>query len=175
VSRFHQMTVPVFSSGLSNMSKCLDLIETHAKTKGFDPDSLVQATSDKTTACVGWHILTACDLVVQCIADLTSIQTPSKSPPTDLTVGILRTRITDVLEFLKTVPADAFENAMSRVISVTVPPTSERSPLPKSTVMMPAFAYLLQHVQRYFGGHFSSVIGALKQFGVPVEQRDFTR
>jgi hypothetical protein len=103
---------------LGYLDAWLGKAEAHAKTKGFDPDVLLQARLAPDQYAFVRQVQAACDMAKFTAARLSGRDAP-KHPDTEQTMGELHARIAAVVGYLDTFAAKDFDGAEARIVKLT--------------------------------------------------------
>src|SRR6185503_7185560 len=117
----HAVTVDTFAAALSNLSVLLEKGAAHAAAKKFDPSVLVNARLAPDMFPLLRQVQIACDLAKNSVARLAGLE-PPRFEDNEKTIEELRARIARTIDYLKGVPASAFEGAEDRDIKVPAGP-----------------------------------------------------
>ncbi|MCX5512677.1 DUF1993 domain-containing protein [Kaistia algarum] len=159
----YEVSVPLFLRGFANLSANLEKGRAFATANGIDPDELVEARLIADMLPLSGQVQRASDTAKACAARLTGIAAPS-FPDEEKTLAELEARIAKTVDFLKTVPPEAFEGAEARPITL------------KSRGGETHFVgrdYLFQHALPNFYFHAATAYDILRMRGVPVGKQDF--
>ena len=96
--------IPQYAKMLNNLEQWLDKAAAHAKVKGFELDTLVQARLAPDQYALDRQIQSACDAAKFSAAYLSGKEAPTH-PDTEKTIAELRARIKSCLGFLETITA----------------------------------------------------------------------
>jgi hypothetical protein len=117
----HAMSVDVFANALTNLSALLEKGLAHATARKFDPSVLVGSRLAPDMLPLSRQVQIACDLAKNSVARLAALE-PPRFEDTEKTVEELRARIARTIDYLKGVPASAFEGAEDRDLKVPAGP-----------------------------------------------------
>src|SRR5450755_3179385 len=98
----YDMSIPVMTHALKNLSALLDKAEAHAEAKKIDPKVLPQARLIADMFALSRQVQIACDISKGAVGRLTGIEVP-KHEDTETTLGELKARIAKTLDFIGTV------------------------------------------------------------------------
>ena len=101
---------------LHNLDKWLDTAAEYAKTKSFDPDTLLQARLAPDQYPLVRQIQSACDSAKFAVAHLSGQEAPAH-PDTEKTFAEVRARIAACIAYLETAKAADFEGAEQRRVA----------------------------------------------------------
>ncbi len=96
--------VPQYGKMLKNLDQWLVKATEFAKTKGFEPDTLVQSRLAPDQYSLDRQVQSACDTAKFSVSYLTG-KTPPANPDTEKTIAELRARIATTLAYLETITA----------------------------------------------------------------------
>jgi hypothetical protein len=111
------LSVDVFANSLGNLSAILEKGLAHATARKFDPSVLVNSRLAPDMLPLARQVQIACDLAKNSVARLAVLE-PPRFEDTEKTIEELRARIARTIDFLKGVPAGAFEGAEDRDLKV---------------------------------------------------------
>ena len=118
-----QVSLPIFTLGLTNLSAILDKAASHADNRKVDPKALPQARLIVDMLPLSAQIQIACDTAKGATARLAGIEIP-KFEDTEATLPELKARVARTLEFIKGVKPEQLEGAETRDIVLTFPQTT---------------------------------------------------
>src|SRR5271170_7362921 len=116
----YELSIPVLTRGLTNLSAILDKAAAHAATRKFDSVVLAQARLFPDMHPLVRQVQIACDTAKGAAARLAGIEVP-KHEDTEVTFADLKTRIAKTVDFLKSVTAAQLKDAESRSIELKFP------------------------------------------------------
>ena len=148
---------------LSNVDGWLDKAVAFAATKKFDANTLLQARIAPDMFPLVKQIQIASDNAKFGVARLANVEAP-KFEDNEKTIDELRTRIKKTIDFIKSVPASAFEGGEDRDIKIVVP---------NRTFEMKGLTYLRGWVIPNVMFHVVTAYLILRHNGVDVGKRDF--
>lgn len=157
------VTIPLFRRGFANLTAHLDKGEAYAADRGIDPAELVGARLISDMLPLSGQVQRASDTAKACAARLTGMEAPS-FPDVEGTFDELRMRIARTVDFLDTVPPQAFEGAEARPVVLRTR-TSETHFVGRD--------YLFQHALPNFYFHLATAYDILRMKGVSVGKTDF--
>jgi uncharacterized protein len=160
----HAMTVDIFASALSSLSVLLEKGAAHAAAKKFDPTVLVNARLAPDMFPLSKQVQIACDLAKNSIARLAALE-PPRFEDNEKTIEELRARTARTIDYIKGVPASAFEGSEDRDIKVPAGPDRvlEFKGLP--------FVQKWAIPNVFF--HVTTAYNILRHNGVEIGKRDF--
>lgn len=160
----HAVTVDIFANALSSLSVLLEKGAAHAAAKKFDPSILVNARLAPDMFPLSKQVQVACDLAKNSIARLAAFE-PPRFEDNEKTIEELRARVARTIDYIKGVPASAFEGSEDRDIKVPAGP--ERILEFKGLPFVQKWA--LPNV--FF--HVTTAYNILRHNGVEIGKRDF--
>lgn len=119
----HALSVDVFANILANLSWLLQKGEANATSRKFDPAVLLNARLAPDMLPLTRQIQIAADIAKNSIARLAG-QEPPRFEDNEATIEQLRARLARTIDYIKSVPASAFEGSETRDIKV---PAGERT------------------------------------------------
>jgi uncharacterized protein len=159
----YDLSIPVLTRGLSNLSSILDKAAAHAASKKFDPAALSQARLFPDMFPLTRQVQITCDTAKGAAARLAGIDIP-KHEDTETTLDELKQRIAKTLDFVKSVKAEQMKGAESKTIELK---------FPSRTVSFTGLSYLMNFVLPNFFFHESMTYALLRSSGVEVGKMDF--
>jgi hypothetical protein len=159
----YDVSIPVLTRGLTNLSALLDKGTAHAAAKKFDSVVLAQARLFPDMHPLVRQVQIACDTAKGGAARLAGIEVPSHED-TEMTFAELKARIAKTVDFLKSVSAAQLKDAESRAIELKFPNGSWK---------FTGMAYLTSFVLPNFYFHVSTAYALLRKNGVEVGKGDF--
>ena len=159
----YDLTIPVLTRGLNNLSAMLDKAEAHAAAKKFDTLVLTQSRLYPDMFPFVRQIQIACDTAKGGAARLAGIE-PPKHEDTEATFADLKARLAKTADFLKTVSASQLKDAETRDIELK---------FPSVTLKFTGLSYLTDFVLPNFYFHSSIVYALLRKAGVEVGKTDY--
>ena len=163
MSSLYHFTVPVLLRGCAVLSSYLDKAEENAKARGIDPAVFVNARLAPDMLPFSGQIQRASDTAKGAVARLTAVEVPS-FPDTETTLDELKARVAKTVDLLKGVPAERFDGAADRTVSLRFsdPP-----------IELSGQDYVTGFVLPNFFFHVVTAHGILRHNGVPVGKRDY--
>src|SRR5258708_28802684 len=113
----YELSIPVLSRGLSNLSALLDKAAAHAAAKKYDSAVLAQLRLYPDMHPLVRQVQIACDTAKGAAARLAGLEVP-KHQSTQTTLDELKQRIAKTVDFLKTVTAAQVDRAEGRTIAI---------------------------------------------------------
>jgi uncharacterized protein len=159
----YDVSLPIFTLGLNNLSAILEKASTHADNKKVDPKALPQARLIVDMLPLSAQIQIACDTAKGAAARLAGIEIP-KFADTEATLPELKARVAKTLEFLKSVKPEQFEGAETRDVVLTSA---------QSTLKFKGLNYLTHYALPNFFFHMTMAYALLRKNGVELGKRDF--
>jgi hypothetical protein len=159
----YDLSIPVFSLSLNNLSAILDKAAVHADAKKVDPKALPAARLIVDMLPLSAQIQIACDTAKGAAARLAGIPVP-KHADTEATIDELKARVAKTLDFIKSVKPEQLQGAESREIILE---------FPQSTLKFTGLTYLANFVLPNFFFHVTMAYALLRKNGVDVGKRDF--
>lgn len=149
---------------LENLSKLLDKAAAHAQQKNFDAGVLLNARLAPDMFPLTRQVQIASDMAKSAAARLTGADVPSYAD-TETTIDELKARIAKTIDYVRSVPAAAYEGSEERGITV---PTRARGDL-----HFKGRDYLLNFILPNFFFHVTTVYAILRHNGVELGKMDF--
>jgi hypothetical protein len=159
----YDVSIPMMTLGLANLTAILDKAAAHAAAKKFDPVVLAQARLFPDMYPLARQVQIACDTAKGAAARLAGIEVP-KHEDTETTLAELKARIAKTVDFLKSVTPAQLKDAESRAIEIKFPNGSWK---------FTGIAYLTDFVLPNFYFHVSMVYALLRKNGVDIGKMDF--
>ena len=158
-----QSPVPAYVHSLTALSKILDKADTWAEAKKIKPDVIPNLRLIADMLPFTRQITIACDHAKGASARLAQVEVPS-FPDTETTVAELKERVAKTIAFIQTIPAEAYEGAETRTITIKAG-GNDRS--------FPAMQYLASYAQPNFFFHMTTAYAILRLNGLEVGKGDF--
>jgi len=159
----HSLAVVQVTHTLNQVLGLLDKGVAYAEAKKFDPAVLANARLAPDMHPLIRQIQFISDTSKFGVARLAGVEAP-KFEDNEKTVDELKARITKTIDWIRTVPASAFEGGEDRDIKITVP---------GRVIEMDGLTYLRGWLLPNFFFHVSMVYAILRHNGVDVGKRDF--
>jgi hypothetical protein len=159
----YEISIPVLTRGLTNLSAILDKAAAHAATKKFDSAVLASARLFPDMYPLVRQVQIACDTAKGAAARLAEIEVP-KHEDTEVTFAELKARIAKTVDFLKSISAGQVKDAESRSIEIK---------FPNGAWKFTGIDYLTGFVLPNFYFHSSMAYALLRKAGVEVGKGDF--
>jgi hypothetical protein len=159
----YDVSIPVLTLGLNNLSAILDKAASHAESKKVDPKALPAARLIIDMLPLSAQIQIACDTAKGAAARLAGVEIP-KHEDTETTIPELKARIAKTVEFLKTIKPQQLQGAETREIVLQ---------FPQNALKFTGLTYLTNFVLPNFFFHLTMAYALLRKNGVEVGKRDF--
>jgi hypothetical protein len=159
----YDLSIPVLTRGLTNLSSILDKAAAHAAAKKFDPAALAQARLFPDMFPLTRQVQITCDTAKGAAGRLAGIDIP-KHEDTETTLDELKQRIAKTLDFVKSVKAEQLKGAESKTIELK---------FPNRTITFTGLSYLTDFALPNFFFHESIAYALLRSSGVEVGKMDF--
>ena len=159
----YDVSIPIFTLSLTNLSAILDKAANHAEAKKVDPKAIPQARLIVDMLPLSAQIQIACDTAKGAAARLAGIEIP-KHEDTEATLAELKARVAKTLDFIKTVKPEQLQGAETREIVLQFPQT---------TLKFSGLNYLTNFVLPNFFFHVTMAYALLRKNGVDLGKRDF--
>ena len=159
----HAFSVDLFSNALGNLSWILEKGAASAASRKIEPAVLLAARLAPDMLPLTRQIQIAADTAKNSVARLAG-QEPPRYEDTETTIEQLRARLARTIDFLKSVPASAFEGAETRDIKL---PAGER------TLEFKGLAFLQTWAIPNVFFHVTTAYNILRHNGVDLGKRDF--
>jgi hypothetical protein len=157
------LTVDIFTHTLGNLSAILEKGTALAAQKKFDSAVLVTSRLAPDMLPLSKQVQIACDTAKKGAARLAGVDAPPFED-NEKTIEELRTRIARTIDFLKTLPPNAFEGAEDRDIKV---PAGDR------TLEFKGLSYLQRWILPNLFFHVTTAYNILRHNGVEIGKRDY--
>jgi len=159
----YDVSIPVFSRALQNMSAFLEKARTWADESGLEHEELLNAGLYPDMAPLIGQVQRACDAARLPAVRVAAIE-PLDIPTTEKTFDDLEARIVRTLGYLDAVPKDAMDGREQTNVVLT---------RPDHEVTLTARDYILSFALPNFYFHVSMAFAVLRHNGVPVRKPDF--
>ncbi|HTW38025.1 MAG TPA: DUF1993 domain-containing protein [Steroidobacteraceae bacterium] len=159
----YDVSIPMFTLTLTNLSAILDKAASHAEAKKVDPKAIPQARLIVDMLPLSAQVQIACDTAKGAAARLAGIEVP-KHEDTEATLAELKARVAKTLEFIKTVKPEQLQGAETREIVLQFPQT---------TLKFNGLNYLTNFVLPNLFFHVTMAYALLRKNGVDLGKRDF--
>lgn len=158
-----QNPVPFFTHSLTALAKILTKAQAYEAEKKLKPEVIPQLRMIADMLPLWRQITIACDHAKGAPARLAGVDVPSFED-NETTLDELQARIAKTLAFIATIPADAFDAADARVITVKAGPRELTFPAPQ---------YLNSYAIPNFYFHMTTAYNILRANGVTIGKTDF--
>jgi len=159
----YDLSVPVFSRGLGQLTHLLEKSLAHAKANDIDPATLVDARLAPDMLTLAGQIQRASDASKLGVARIAGITAPS-FPDEEKTYDDLLARIEKTQAFLATVDRTMIDGEEERQVTV-----KSR----EGEAHFTAQRYLLQFALPNFFFHVTTAYGVLRHKGIPIGKMDY--
>lgn len=159
----HTIVVDQCSQILDNLSKILDKGAAYAEAKKFEPAVLVNARLAPDMFALARQVQVATDMVKNGVARLVGQEAP-KFEDNEKTIDELKARLAKTIDYIKSVPASAFEGSEDRDIKI---------PLRDRSLEMKGLPYVRNWILPNFYFHATMVYAILRHNGVELGKPDF--
>jgi len=159
----YDVSIPIFTLSLTNLSAILDKAASYQESKKVDPKVIPQARLIVDMLPLSAQIQIACDTAKGAAARLAGVE-PPKHEDTEATLAELKARVAKTLDFIKTIKPEQFQGAETREIVLKFPQT---------TLKFTGINYLTNFVLPNFFFHVTTAYALLRKNGVDLGKRDF--
>jgi uncharacterized protein len=159
----YDVSIPIFTLSLTNLSAILDKAASHEQSKKVDPKVIPQARLIVDMLPLSAQIQIACDTAKGAAARLAGVEAP-KHEDTEATLAELKARVAKTLDFIKTIKPEQLQGAETREIVLKFPQT---------TLKFTGINYLTNFVLPNFFFHVTTAYALLRKNGVELGKRDF--
>jgi uncharacterized protein len=159
----YDVSIPIFTLSLTNLSAILDKAASHEQSKKVDPKVIPQARLIVDMLPLSAQIQIACDTAKGAAARLAGVEVP-KHEDTEATLAELKARVAKTLDFIKTIKPERLQGAETREIVLKFPQT---------TLKFTGINYLTNFVLPNFFFHVTTAYALLRKNGVDLGKRDF--
>ena len=159
----YDVSIPIFTLTLNNLSAILDKAATHAEGKKVDPKVVAGARLIVDMLPLSSQIQIACDTAKGAAARLAGVEVP-KHEDTEATLADLKARVTKTVDFIKTIKPEQLQGGESREIVLKFPQT---------TLKFTGINYLTNFVLPNFFFHVTVAYALLRKNGVALGKSDF--
>jgi len=157
-------TLPVFQTSLSNLSHCLNKAADNAEKRGFNPDVFVSMRLAPDMLPFASQIRIACDAAKNGTARVSGLEAP-KFADDETTFAQLQERVKKTLDWLATIPSDAFDGREAQDVTFPTGRTTTRT--------LDADTYLKHHALPNLFFHMVTAYSLMRQAGVNLGKMDF--
>jgi uncharacterized protein len=158
----HAQTIPQLAKMLQNLDRWLDKAEAYAKTKKFEPDTLLAARLAPDQYPLVRQVQSACDTAKFLGARLSGKEAP-KHPDTEQTMAELHARIASARAFVESVSEADLKGAETRVVVLPF--------MPGKGLLGADYANEMALPNFYF--HVTTAYAILRHNGVDVGKMDY--
>lgn len=159
---FYDLIVTQFSKSLGNLQKILAKGAAHAEAKKFDVEVLMQSRLAPDQFPLYKQIQITCDTAKLAAARLTGKTAPVHDDA-KMTYAEMRTRLDEVIAFLREMKPEDFKGAEER--KITQPRWESK--------WLTGYDYMLQHATPNFYFHLTTAYAILRHNGVDVGKKDY--
>ena len=159
----YDVSIPVFTLTLSNLSAIFDKVVSHCEGKKVDPKVMPQARLIVDMLPLSAQIQIACDTAKGAAARLAGIEVP-KYEDTETTLTELKARVNRTLDFIKSIKPQQLQGAETREIVLQ---------FPQRTLRFTGIDYLTKFVLPNFFFHVTIAYALFRKNGVDVGKQDF--
>lgn len=163
VLSMYDLSVPVFSRGLGQLTHLLEKSLAHAKANDIDPATLVDARLAPDMLTLAGQIQRASDASKLGVARIAGITAPS-FPDEEKTYDELLARIVKTQDFLATVDRALIDGQEERPVTIKAR---------EGEAHLTAQRYLLQFALPNFFFHVTTAYGVLRHKGMPIGKMDY--
>jgi hypothetical protein len=159
----YDLSIPVFTLSLSNLSAILDKAASYSEAKKIDPKVMPQSRLIADMLPLSAQIQIACDTAKGAAARLAGVEAP-KHEDNETTLAELKARVGKTLDFIKGIKAEQLQGAESREIVLQ---------FPNATLKFNGKNYLANFVIPNLFFHVTMAYALLRKNGVDLGKRDF--
>ena len=159
----YDLSVPVFTRGLGQLTHLLDKGLAHAVAGNIAPSTLVEARLAPDMFTLARQVQSASDASKLAVARIAGITAPVFAD-TETTFEELHARIARTLDFFKTIDRAQFEGSEARPVVVKTR---------GHELNFTAERYLLEFALPNFFFHVTTAYGVLRHHGVPIGKLDY--
>ena len=159
----YDVSIPVFTQTLTNLSAFLEKAEGHGEAKKVDPKVIPQARLIVDMLPLSAQIQIACDTAKGAAGRLAGVEVP-KHADTEATLAELKARVAKTLDFIKTIKPEQLQGAETREVVLQ---------FPQSTLKFNGLNYLTNFALPNFFFHVTMAYALLRKNGVDLGKRDF--
>ena len=159
----YDVSIPIFTLTLTNLSAILDKAASHEEAKKVDPKVIPQTRLIVDMLPLSSQVQIACDTAKGAAARLAGVAVP-KHEDTEATLAELKARVAKTLDFIKTIKPAQLQGAETRDIVLQFPQT---------TLKFTGINYLTNFVLPNFFFHVTTAYALLRKNGVDLGKRDF--
>ncbi len=159
----YDLSIPVFTLSLSNLSAILDKAASYSEAKKIDPKVMPQSRLIADMLPLSAQIQIACDTAKGAAARLAGVEAP-KHEDNETTLAELKARVGKTLDFVKGIKPEQLQDAESREIVLQ---------FPHATLKFNGKNYLANFVIPNLFFHVTMAYALLRKNGVDLGKRDF--
>jgi hypothetical protein len=159
----YDLSIPVFTLSLSNLSAILDKAASYSEAKKIDPKVMAQSRLIADMLPLSAQIQIACDTAKGAAARLAGVEAP-KHEDNETTLAELKARVGKTLDFIKGIKPEQLQGAESREIVLQ---------FPNATLKFNGKNYLANFVIPNLFFHVTMAYALLRKNGVDLGKRDF--
>jgi hypothetical protein len=159
----YDLSIPVFTLSLSNLSAILDKAASYSEAKKIDPKVMPQSRLIADMLPLSAQIQIACDTAKGAAARLAGVEAP-KHEDNETTLAELKARVGKTLDFIKGIKPEQLQGAESREIVLQ---------FPNATLKFNGKNYLANFVIPNLFFHVTMAYALLRKNGVDLGKRDF--
>jgi hypothetical protein len=159
----YEVSIPIFTLSLTNLSAILDKAASHSEAKKVAPNVLPATRLIADMLPLSAQIQIACDTAKGAAARLAGLEIP-KHEDTEATLADLKARVDKTLAFVKSIKPEQLANAQTREVVLKFPQT---------TMTFTGLNYLTNFVLPNFFFHMTMAYALLRKNGVELGKRDF--
>ena len=163
MTSLYHVTVPMFTSALTNLLQQLSKAEAHAQQKKFDAKALIDARLIADMLPLTAQIQVSCDNAKGAVARLAGIE-PPKHEDSEKTLPELKARIAKTLDFIGTVREEQFAGADAREIVLK---------FPNLTLKFNGLDYVTKFAVPNFYFHVTMAYAIMRKNGVELGKGDY--
>ena len=169
----YDVSIPVLTRALTNVSAMLDKAEAYAAAKKFDSVVLAQARLFPDMHPLARQVQIACNTAKGAAARLAGIEVP-KHEDNERTLGELKVRISKTLDILNSISRAQTKEVENQLIEMKIPSGSVmETKYPSGAWKFTAIAYVTDFLLPNFLFHVSMVYALLRKSGVEIGKSDF--
>jgi hypothetical protein len=159
----YDVSIPIFTLSLNNLSAILDKAESHGEAKKVDPKVIPQSRLIVDMLPLSAQIQIACDTAKGAAARLAGVEVP-RYEDTEATLAELKARVAKTLDFIKTIKPEQLQGAETREVILQ---------LPQTTLKFSGLNYLTNFALPNFFFHVTMAYALLRKNGIDLGKRDF--
>lgn len=162
MTELYTYTVPIFIKSLGGLKTVLSKAEAHAKEAGIAESDFLNDRLAPDMFPLVKQVQIACDNAKGAAARLAAVEVP-KFEDTEQTFAELQTRTDKTVEFLKSVPEGAFEDAATR--QIILPYFTDK--------YLTGFDYVREYALPNFFFHLVTAYALVRKNGVAIGKADY--